>query len=186
MAVVDFWYATDSVVSIGTASATALSASESIATYLAALADERDISAFVKDIKISGGERDVEAVKFFGFSEYLHKKRATVVEAAITLKLEGGEATVSDIFDFAYGTKQPVASTGYNRTSLGEKSTNDRPSIALTWTLTSGDDIVAFLIDKAYITSAGEINLEADGTAEQTITIKGLATKAYVEDNYTA
>ena len=122
MAAPDFWYATDSVVTLGTASGTALSASETIATYMDGLADERDISAFVKDIKISGGERDVEAIKFFGFNEYLHKKRATVVEVALTLKLEGGHATLSDIFDFAYGTKQAVASTGYNRTSFGEKS----------------------------------------------------------------
>ena len=130
-----------------------------------------------KDIKISGGERDVEATKLIGYNELLDEKRAPIIEYAFTAVYQGSAVKV-----LQSGTPtNPVGA--YFRAQGGEKSSNDRTKKVVAMILDDGTYTVICALNDAYVT-ASDISLAADGSAEQTFTAKGLASAYYEEDNY--
>ena len=135
----------------------------------------------VKDIKISGAERDVEGVKLFGFNEKLHLKRATPVEFQLTI-IAGN----SYPYEFVSGVGVSVTATDYFRNTFGEKSSSDRTAKSIIFVLNdpvTATKNVVFLGNNVYGTNI-ETSLESDNYVEHTITFKCLATQAYEEDNY--
>ncbi len=130
-----------------------------------------------KDIKISGGERDVEALKLIGYNEIMDEKRATVIEYTFTAVYQG-----SAVQALQSGTpSNPVGA--YFRIQGGEKASNDRTKKVVAMKLNDGTYTVVCALNDAYV-SASDVSLAADGSAEQTFTAKGLASTYYEEDNY--
>ena len=184
------WFAPKAKVTIGDYDG--ITSGESIITYMASLGEEAVYTGIVKDVKISGGERDVEALKLLGYNELLDEKRATIVECTFTTAYQGSvnyvdasytRSTQLDPFEMIAGIKQTTAGN-YKRSTIGEKSTNDRTRKAVNIQLSDGTYTVDLLLDDAACTSI-DFNLAADGHAEQTMTFKTLASKYYEEDNYT-
>jgi len=133
----------------------------------------------VKDLKVSGGERDVEAAKFLGYNELLDEKRSNVITATFTASFF--DALMAS--GWCSGTPALVTGTSYYRTTGGEKSSNDRPTISAMLRLNDGTNTVVLLLNDAKAT-VHETSLSADGHAEQTITIKCLASDYYEEDDF--
>lgn len=183
------WFAPKAAVTIGDYDG--IGASESIATYMASLGEEAVYTGMMKDVRISGGERDAEALKLMGYNELLDEKRATIVECTFTTAYQGAinyidsaktRGTELDTFEMIAGTKQTITGD-YKRTTLGEKSSNDRTTKAVNIQLNDGTYTVDLLLDGAVATSV-DFSLAADGHAERTVTFKCLASKYYEEDNY--
>ncbi len=183
------WFAPKAKVTIGDYDG--IASDESIATYMASLGEEAVYTGMIKDVKISGGERDVEALKLLGYNELLDEKRATIVECTFTTAFQGAinyidstksRGTELDLFEMVAGTKQTVTGA-YKRTTLGEKASNDRTTKAVNIQLDDGTYTVDLLLDGAIATSP-DFSMAADGHGERTITFKCLASKYYEEDNY--
>jgi len=186
------WLAPKATVNIATATeGTRIGSTTAVNTYITALSDEAAYELIVKDVKVSGGERDIEALKLLGYNELREDKRAGVVEASFTVAYQGSikfmnsaltRSTNLDPFEMVAGIKQTVTGN-YKRSTLGEKATNDRTTKAVNIRLTSGSTTVDLLLDQAICTSI-DFNLAADGSAESTLTFKCLASDYYEEDNY--
>lgn len=131
-----------------------------------------------KDVRISGGERDAEALKLIGYNEILDEKRASVIEYSLTTVYTSGA-----ISGLLAGAPQSVTGA-YYRTTGGEKSSNDRTKKAVMIRLYDGSAYKVFCCLNNAVVTSGDFNLSADGHAEQTITAKGLASEYYEEDNY--
>jgi len=137
-----------------------------------------DYSGEVKDIRITGGDRDVESVKLFGYNEILDERRAVVNEASFTLIHQ--DVDTGALF---MGAKQAVGVTAYNRCIGGEKATNDRAAKAVLLDLTDGVNTTSVLLNAAKFTTR-ELSLAADGHMEETLTCKCLASTYYEEDDF--
>jgi len=129
-----------------------------------------------KDIKISGGERDIEAVKLIGYNEIREDKRSGVVEVTYTAVYQSGAI-------HGLAATPAESATGYMRSRGGELSATDRNDYAVGIKLVSGAYEVVLLLNNAVVTMT-DFSMAADGSAEQTITAKGLASNYYEEDNY--
>lgn len=184
------WFAPQAYCEIGEA-ITTLSGSSTIATQMAALSGEFEFSGMVKEVRISGGERDVETLKLLGYNELLDEKRATIIEAAFTLAFQGSikafnstltRGTHLDTAEWMMGVKQTVTGN-YKRATGGEKSSNDRSARAVHFKLYNGTNTVSVLLNKAYCTTR-EASLAADGHVEETITFKCLASNYAEEDDF--
>lgn len=136
------------------------------------------IADIVKEVRISGAERDAETVKFIGYNESLDEKRATIVEATFTAAFQN-----KMIATMLCGTPALVTGTSYYRIRAGEKSSADRVPKAMMFQLQSGSNFVNVLMNNAYMTTV-EDSLAADGHMEQTFTFKCLAKDYYEEDNF--
>ena len=130
-----------------------------------------------KNVRISGGERDVDTQKLLGYNEVLDEKRATVIEATATLIYQG--KYTQTLFS---GAAQNVTGN-YHRNTGGEKSSNDRTQKSCMFYLNDGTNVVAILLDDAMVTSR-EVSMDAEGHMEETISIKCLASNYYEEDDY--
>lgn len=184
------WQAPEAKVEVGTA-ISSFSTSSSIQTQMAALADEADYSGMVKDLRITGGERDVEVIKLIGYNELLDERRATVVEFVFTIAYQGTiegfnsaltRQTHHDVAEWFMGEKQTVTGN-YMRVIGGEKSANDRENKAVHILLTDGTNDVSILINNARCTGR-DLSLAADGSMEATVTFKALASNYYEEDDF--
>jgi len=167
------WWAQQATIEIGAAIAVV-----NAATTLDTQHAGTDYSGEIKDLRITGGDRDVESVKLFGYNELLDERRAVVNEASFTLIHQDVDTGV-----FLMGAKQAVGATGYNRCTGGEKATNDRASLGVLFKLTDGTNHVVLLLNKAKFTTR-ELSLAADGHMEETLTCKCLASNYYEEDDY--
>lgn len=134
-------------------------------------------SLIAKNVRISGGERDVDTQKLIGYNELLDVKRSTIVEATCTLVYQG--KAMMSMFS---GTMQDVTGA-YHRNTGGEKASNDRTEKSCLFYLKDGAYRVAAMLDDALVTSK-EISLDAEGHTEETISIKCLAKNYHEEDNY--
>lgn len=171
---VDLWFATDATVEVGDL----IAAVSGTATLDSQMANEVDFSAEVKDVKVSGGERDVEAVKLMGYNELLHENRAAVREVSFTMIGKDVDTSV-----FLTGAKIAVGATGYNRITGGEKAANDRVAKAILVKLADGTNNVSVLLNKSMCTTA-ETSLDPDGHLELNLTFKCLASNYYEEDDF--
>jgi len=131
-----------------------------------------------KDIRITGGDRDVESVKAFGYNEHLDERRAVVNEASFTLIHESKEAGV-----YGTGDPQAVGATAYYRIRGSEKAANDRTKKSICFSFYDGTNTVNVMMNDAQFTTR-EMSLAADGHMEETITAKCLASDYYEEDNF--
>jgi len=139
-----------------------------------------DVTDDIKEINISGGERDLNTQKLLGYNEARELKRATVI--VIEFKLVGGQ-DVANWLSWMHGTAQAVTGN-YTRVQGGEKASNDRSSkgILIKWTNTTNN--IAILCNNAYAVTP-TIGLAADGSMEESITFKCLASDYYYEDDFT-
>lgn len=135
------------------------------------------ISEYAKDLRITGGERDVEVVKAFGYNEHLDERRATVVEATFT-------AVYSTKMTQQFIAGIGAAVTGnYWRHIRGETSTVDRTTKSVLIRITDGTNSIHIMLNNARCT-ATDRSLTADGHMEETFTFKALASNYYEEDDF--
>ena len=185
------WFAPQAAVEIGSAIAS-FSGSSTIQTQMTALADEFTYSGMVQDVRISGGERDIDAKKTFGYNELTDQKRASIIETSLTIGYQGSikafstsgtRGTNLDTAEWFMGVKQTVTGN-YKRATGGEKSANDRTTKAVHFKLTNGTNTISILMNNALCTTR-ELSIAADGHMEETITFKCLASNYYEEDDFT-
>ena len=170
---------------------TTFSSSQTIQTQMTAKNTKATYSAMVKNVRISGGERDVDTQKLLGYNEIMDEKRASIIEATFTCTYQGSinyldssltRQTHLDFAEMMMGTKQSVIDN-YMRTIGAEKSTADRDKKAVHFKLTDGTYTVSILLNNAYMTSR-ETSVDAEGHMEETVTFKCLASNYYEEDDY--
>ena len=141
-----------------------------------------DFTADVKDFSITGGERDLDTTKTLGYNEIEELKRSTPITATFTLATRD-----HDWFEFWLGTRAIVTGSIY-RMRGGEKASGgnygQRAKKAVLITMTDGTNTVRILMNSAAFTNIEE-SLAADGTAEQKVTVKCLASNFYWEDDFT-
>jgi len=171
---VNAWFAPQASVKIAAAIATVAPDT----SLSAQQATPVDFSGEVKNLSISGGERDVDALKFLGYNETHDFKRATVVECSFTMV-----HIDKDTGEFLMGPAQTVGATAFKRIQGGEKAANDRTAKSVLIQLTDGTNTVNILLNNAYATTR-EFSLAADGHMEETITFKCLASDYYEEDDF--
>jgi len=192
------WFAPRAAVTIGDA-ISSFSSSSTIATQIAALSNEAIYTGMVKDVRIRGGERDVDTLKLLGFNELLDEKRATIIECTMTMAYQGAILAFNSALTRTDGTGadadgvmdtaellmgEKIAVTGdYHRATGGEKSSYDRTKVAVSIKLADGTNTIDICLNNAYCTSR-EISLAADGHAECTLTFKCLASNYYEEDDF--
>lgn len=133
----------------------------------------------VKDMRITGGERDVEALKLLGYNEIIDEKRSTIIEATFTLTYWG--QAIGSVFKDGINTTAVTGS--YYRTIGGEKSSNDRTTKCVQFLLTDGTNHITICMNDAIVTASPD-DLAADGHVGQVITAKCLASNYYEEDDF--
>ena len=184
------WFAPQATVEIGSAISN-FSSSSTIQTQMTALADEFTYSGMVQDVKITGGERDVDSKKVMGYNELLDQKRSTIIEASFTMGYQGSikafnssgtRGTNLDPAEWFMGVKQTVTGN-YKRSQGGEKASNDRTPKAVHFKLSNGTNTISILLNNALCTTR-ELSLAADGHVEETVTFKTLASNYYEEDDF--
>ena len=143
-----------------------------------------DVSDNIKEIAISGGERDLETQKQLGYNESRNLKRSTVKQCTFTIVGgQGNAAAAVDWESWSMGVAQPVTGAYYRHIG-GEKSSNDRAGYGVLIKWTDGTNNIITLLNNAYVTSGPEWGIAADGSLEQTVTFKCLASEFYYEDDF--
>ena len=170
------WYARDAKVWIGDA-LTGISPSTTLKTQMASATD---FTGKCKEVKISGAERDLEAINVLGIGQLDQQGRPTIVECTLTLIYD--DATKSG--QFLAGSIKAVTGTTFNRVTFGEHdaSYGDRVRKAVLIELDDGTNKVYALLNNSFATTR-EWSLAADGHVEETLTFKGLAQNYMEEDN---
>lgn len=167
------WEAREATVKIGEA----LSSISSSATLLSQVSGT-DFSGRVKSVTISGGERDVEVVPTLGETsgysnqELFQKSVGSLREVTMTL-------IYSDIDTTQLGAGTVTGPSGYTRIQGDQDIT--QKAVLLSFNV--GSDYTNVLLNNAYVTKLGDLKIEADGHAEQEITLKCLAKDYYEESN---
>ena len=143
-----------------------------------------DVTDNIKEIAITGGERDLESMKLLGYNESRNLKRSTVVQCTFTVV--GGQGNAAAAVDWeSWGMGVAQAVTGaYYRHIGGEKSSNDRTGYGVLIKWTDGSNNIVMLLNNAYVTNGIELGIAADGSLEQTVTFKCLASEYYYEDDF--
>jgi hypothetical protein len=139
-----------------------------------------DVTDDVKEVNITGGERDLATQKLIGYNEARELKRATVI--SIEFKLVGGQ-DITNWESYAYGTAQAVTGN-YYRVQGGEKSANDRSAKGILFKWSDGTNHIAYLFNNAYAVTPSW-SLAADGSLDQAMVFKCLASDFYYEDDFT-
>lgn len=142
-----------------------------------------DVTDNIKEVSISGGERDLETMKLLGYNESRDLKRATILTCTFTTVAgQGNAAAAVDWESWMMGVAQAVTGA-YYRNIGGEKSSNDRTGYGVLIKWTDGTNNIVILLNNAYATTT-EWGLTADGSWEQTVTFKCLASEFYYEDDF--
>jgi len=136
-----------------------------------------DFSAEIKEISFSGGESGVEALNVLG-DQLKEESRPDLKTCEFTMTFED-----IDMLESFFGTASAVGSTGYSRVDAETEKTGNREDKSILFTLTSGSDVIAILMNDAWFTTTGDISLAADGSAELTMTAVCLLKDFYMEDN---
>jgi len=171
------WEAREAQVNIGS------SVTVGSTSTLLAQVSATDFTGRVKDVKISGGERDVESIPLLGEDstgyanqEIFQKSVGSLREVSMTLIY-----TDSDISALGMGTVATSGSaSGYSRLQ-GDQALTQK---AVLVSFNSGSNYVNVLLNNAYVTKLGDLSIEADGHLTQEVTLKCLAKDYYEEDNF--
>jgi len=142
-----------------------------------------EFTAKCKEVRISGGERDLEAINTLGIGQLDQQGRPTIIECVLTLVYDDATKTGT----YLGGTTVTIGTTGFRRIQLGEHVTTgsdpiDRVRKSVLVELDDGTNKVYALLNNAYATTR-EWGLAADGHVEETLTFKTLAQNYYEEDN---
>lgn len=172
------WEAREATVKIGST----LSSIAGSTTLLSQMSGGTEYTGRVKDVKISGGERDVESIPLLGENtsgyanqEIFQKSVGTLREISMTLIYQD-----IDISQLGAGTVSTTGSaSGYKRIQGDQDLTQKSVLVSFN----DGSDYVNVLLNNAYVTKLGDLSIEADGHLEQEITLKCLAKDYYEEDN---
>lgn len=170
------WEAREATVKIG-----ALLATVGGASTLLTQVSGTDFSGECKNIKITGGERDVESVPTLGETsgyanqEVVQKSVGSLREISMTLIYKD-----TDVSLYATGT---IATTGDASTYTRIQGDQDVTKRAVLVSFCDSTSYANCLLNNAYSVKIGDISLDADGHAEQEIVFKCLAKDYYEEDN---
>jgi len=140
-----------------------------------------DFSGRVKDVSITGGERDVESIPLLGTTsgyanqEVFQNSVGSLRELSMTMVYQDTDVTL-----FASGT---VATSGTASTYTRIQGDQDVTQRAVLVSFNSGSDYVNVLLNNAYAIKLGDLKIEADGHLEQEIVFKCLAKDYYEESN---
>jgi len=169
------WYGAQAEVHIGDA----IDVSED-SDLKSQMSEEEDYSAQVRDITFSGAEADVSVLNVFG-DQLKEESRPEVKTVDFTMSFEDPDMMTElhdDISDVDQGEDPDF------RRIRGGDHTGDRKDRAILFHLEDGQgNQVNLLLNNAWFTSGGEVSLDADGTAELSISAAGLVSDLYVEDN---
>jgi len=172
------WYARDAKVWIAPLIAT-VNATDTLKAQQTAVTPV-EYSGKCKEVRISGGERDLEAINTLGIGQLDQQGRPTIIECVLTLVYEDATKTGSMIDGPAITT-----ASGFKRVQAGEHVVaSDRVRKSVLVELDDGTNKVYALLNMAYATTR-EWGLAADGHVEETLTFKTLAQHYYEEDNLT-
>lgn len=171
------WRAKQATIRIGEALAS-ISSSTALDTQLTSY---EDWSGEVKNIKISGGEADVDSVFTFG-ADNDGRQNADVEEQNMTMREFTGTLVYKDedAAELVGSTASAVGSTGFNRVQADTTRTQKDILVILD----DGDNQVNIMLHNAYITKIGDISLDAKGHAEQEIMAKCLAKNYFEESDF--
>lgn len=167
------WYAKQAKTYIQ-GDALTITTTETLLTLFTASTAEVEITSITKDVRVSGGDRDVEAVDLFGPNQLIQEGRPALMEVQFTIVYQDNDEAVG----FLRGPT--TVATTYSRMQGGEATSNDRATQSVLFELTDGTNSVYVLFNNAYETNR-EISLGADGHVESTLTYKCLATDYYEE-----
>jgi len=138
-----------------------------------------DITEIVKEIRISGGERDYSPIDVFGANQLGQHGRPTIMQISFTKVYQDPSTAGEDLMGDTI-----TSPSGYNRYQGGEKSSGDRVAKAVAVQFTDGTNIVNALLNNAYCT-AREFGTDASGHVEESVTYKCLFKDYLEEDNIT-
>lgn len=171
------WRAKEATVKIAPTIA-AISGSETIESQLSSAVDW---SAEVKNIEITGGEADTESVFLFGAAAG-GQQNAEVEEQNMTMREFSATVTYQDedAAELSTSAAAEVGSTGYNR--IQGDGTRTRYVVFVKFT--DGVNTAVIAMNNADFTMTGDISLDAEGHAEQTIKAKCLAKDYYEESDF--
>jgi hypothetical protein len=148
-------------------------------TVFTAQVSATDYSGRVKNVAITGGERDVESIPLLGTTsgyanqEIFQKSVGSLREITMTLVYQD-----TDISLLGAGTV--TKPTTYTRRIQGDQALTKK---AVLVSFTDGSNTLSVLMNNCFVTKMGDIKIEADGHAEQEITLKCLAKDYYEEDD---
>lgn len=176
------WEAREATVQIGEA-ITTIATSTTLLTQSSAATGETAYTDRIKDVSITGGERDVESVPFLGETsgasnqEIFQKSVGNLRECSMTLVYKD-----VDISLLGAGTISTTGSaSGYKRIQ-GDQDLSTKSVLV---SFNDGTDYVNVLLNNAYVTKMGDLKIEADGHFTQEVTFRCLASNYYEEDNLT-
>jgi len=172
------WEAREATVTIGAL----LSTVETSSTLLTQVSGT-EFTGQCKNVRITGGERDIESVPLMGTTdgytnqEVFQKSVGTLRELSMTIVYQDGDASL-----YATGTVSTTGSASTYVRIQGDQGVTQR---AILVSFNSGSDYVNCLLNNSYSVKIGDISLDADGHAEQEVVFKCLAKDYYEEDNIT-
>jgi hypothetical protein len=136
----------------------------------------------VKDVSVTGGERDVETIPLLGENasgysnqEIFQKSVGSLRECSMTMIYKD-----VDISQLGAGTVSTSSGASTYKRIQGDQSLTKK---AVLISFNDGTDYVNVLLNNAYVTKLGDLKIEADGHLTQEITFKCLAKDYYEEDN---
>jgi hypothetical protein len=181
-------YGTQAKVYIHSTTVTIATTGSMVTTTTGAALSGIEYTAEIKDWKISGGERSLEAIKLLGYSEQPNYKRATIMEVSGTLLFRD-----IDVWEMICGsgsttnlggtTETYTPTTGVKRIHFGEKATNDRVPRAVYLTVfTASGNVMVFLMNGAIMTLGSDITINSEDAIEQSVTFQCLASNCWAEE----
>ena len=171
------WRAKEATIKIATA-VTTVSATTTLESQLTSAVDW---SGEIKNIEISGAEADTETVFLFGAAAggqqnaEIEEQNMTQREFSATLIYQHEDAA-----ELGTGAAAAVGSTDYNRI----QGDGTRTQKAVHILFNDGTNNAVAFFNKAYSIKLGDISLDAEGHAEQSITLKCLAKDYYEESDF--
>ena len=148
-------------------------------TLLTQITGTIDYSGRVKSVEISGAEADTETVYLFG-ADANGRQNTEVEEQNMTDREFSGTMVYQDnkMAALAVGGTTTIAATGYTRVQ-GDGPRYTR-ALLLKFVDSAGT-ILHVCMNNARFTKMGDISLDAEGHAEQEVTVK-CASKDYYEE----
>lgn len=143
-------------------------------TFWAQASDGTDYSGEVIDMTLNPGEESVEVKNVYG-SQKVKESRPDMVTVDFTMELAD-----IDILKFSMATAE-TAPSGYERYSGTENTGNKTTKAIVFHAYVPTVGTINALLNEAYITSKGEISLNADDEAEQTFSAACLVENFHAE-----
>ena len=141
-----------------------------------------DWSGRTKSVELSGCEADIETVFLFG-TDVEGRQNADISETATTMREFSGTLVYQDIDTGELMTAPAVTLGGSASDFQRIEADTTRTKKSVLVELDDGLNKVHILMNNCYVTKIGDISLDAEGHAEQEISVKCLAKDYYEEDN---